>query len=300
MGIGIELPPGQDTLKAHPKLEFESNGYAYSIERKDDASFYTVRDGAGSLTLPIQYAFGVSMQTFVLEREGRFYESLVSYYPSIGGLAVTMGSERMRPGNLVEAMGRETSNAEITACFNCHATGAVREGALRLDSLRPGLDCEHCHAGADDHMRALTGGKPGPIPSRLGRMTAEDTSTFCGQCHRTWDSVVRMRLWGQLNVRFQPYRLANSKRFLGNDRRIACTACHNPHRDLVREDTGYDAKCLACHSTAAAASSSWKTCPVSKANCVSRHMPKVELPGGHSVFTDHTIRIAHVGGAYPD
>ena len=29
-------------------------------------------------------------------------------------------------------------------------------------------------------------------------------------------------------------------------------------------------------------------------------MPKVELPGGHALFTDHMIRIVHPGEAYPD
>jgi len=29
-------------------------------------------------------------------------------------------------------------------------------------------------------------------------------------------------------------------------------------------------------------------------------MPKVTLPGGHMKFTDHEIRIAKAGDAYPD
>ena len=145
MGIGIELPPDQAPLKQHPKLSFESNGYHYVIERKDGVSIYTVSDGAKSLSLPIQYAFGVNSQTFVFEHEGRFYESLVSYYPAAGGLAITMGSERVRPRNLVEAMGRPTSHDETVACFGCHSSGAVSQGELSLQSMRPGLDCEHCH-----------------------------------------------------------------------------------------------------------------------------------------------------------
>src|SRR6202040_51929 len=113
MGIGLQLPADQAVLKQHPKLMFDSNGYKYLIERKDGVSTYTVSDGANSLALPIQYAFGVSAQTFVLEYNGHFYESLVSYYPRAGGLAITMGSERLRPRNLAEAMGRETSSDEV-------------------------------------------------------------------------------------------------------------------------------------------------------------------------------------------
>ena len=118
MGKAIELPPAQENLKAHPKLAFEKNGYTYTIERQGDLSTYTVRDGDGELSLPIQYAFGVHMQTFVFQYRGRFYESMVSYYPKLSGLAITLGDERLQPRNLVEAMGRETSNQEIAVCFD--------------------------------------------------------------------------------------------------------------------------------------------------------------------------------------
>ena len=294
MGVGLQLPADQLALKQHPGLTFQANGYKYVIENKDGVNLYTVSDGTNALALPIRYAFGVTSQTFVLEHGGHFYESLVSYYPNANGLAITMGSERVRPRNLVEAMGREAPEDEIVSCFGCHSSGGVIQGKLALQSMKPGLDCEHCHSGSNAHMEALSQGKPAAIPKKLGDMPAEDMSTFCGGCHRTWDTVVRMKVWGELNVRFQPYRLANSKCFLGNDKRISCTGCHNPHADLVRDDAGYDRNCLACHSAPQ------KTCPVATAKCVTCHMPKVELPGSHSIFTDHQIRIVHPGDRYPN
>jgi hypothetical protein len=302
MGIGIELADDQTLLKEHSRLSYESNGYKYLIERKDGVSIYTVSDGTASLALPIRYVFGISSQTFVFEYESHFYESLVSYYPNAGGLAVTMGSERLRPHNLVEAMGRETSMQEIVACFGCHSSGGVSQGKLTLESMRPGLDCEHCHQGANAHREALAQGKQAATPKKLGEMASEDMSNFCGACHRSWDAVLRLKTWGQVNVRFQPYRLANSKCFLGNDRRIGCTACHNPHANLVRDEASYDRNCLSCHAKASAsgAVAMQKPCPVGSAKCVSCHMPKVELPGSHSLFTDHQIRIVHPGDSYPN
>jgi Cytochrome c554 and c-prime len=293
MGIGIELPPNQKPLQAHPKLTVEENGYRYNIERKNGVSTYTVSDGSGALSLPIRYAFGVDNLTFVLEYQGRFYESLVSYYQKIEGLGITMGDERMRPHDLTEAMGRKTSDQEITSCFNCHGTGGVSQGKLTLASLKPGLSCEHCHTGADAHMQAMAGGKPAPAPLKLGEMAAEEMSNFCGQCHRTWESVVGLRLFGEKNVRFQPYRLANSQCFLGDDKRIRCTACHDPHAALVRQEASYDRACLSCHSV------TQKTCPVADKNCISCHMPKVQVPGSPALFTDHEIRVVHAGDPYP-
>ena len=56
-------------------------------------AFYTVTDGKETLTLPILYAFGEGKagQTYVLEYQGEYYESLVSYYKDIRGLDFTVG-----------------------------------------------------------------------------------------------------------------------------------------------------------------------------------------------------------------
>jgi hypothetical protein len=304
MGIGIELPDTQQALIAHPRLAFAANGYSYEILRKDGVSNYTVSDASGSLTLPIKYAFGVHNLTFTLEYQGNFYESLVTYYDNLGGLGITIGDDRIRPHNLTEAMGRLTSNEEIVACFGCHGTDGVNQGKLNLASLKPGLTCEHCHTGADAHMQALAAGKTAPTPRKLGEMAAEEMSNYCGECHRTWESVVSLRLFGEKNVRFQPYRLANSQCFLGDDKRIRCTACHNPHEDLVRDQASYDRACLACHApathpTGTDAAAMYKTCPTADKSCATCHMPKVQAPGSPTMFTDHNIRVVHAGDPYP-
>ncbi len=305
MGIGMELPPNQPLLRAHPKLTFARNGYTYTIESNGDQSTYTVSDSSGKFTLPIRYAFGVHSQTFVLEYEGRFYESIVSYYAALNGLGVTVGDGKIEPHNLVEAMGRLTSGEEVTVCFGCHSTGAVNDGKLTLASIVPGLTCEHCHTGANAHMQTLAAGAPGPAPKKLGEMSAEQTSRFCGQCHRTWQEIVEQRQFGPANVRFQPYRLANSRCFVGDDPRIRCTACHNPHADPVPEAAAYDRNCLACHSRNAPPVAGQgvpraKVCPVAQEKCVTCHMPKVKLPDGPNVFDDHQIRIARPGDPYPN
>jgi hypothetical protein len=314
MGIGIEVPPNMETLRERPKLTVKENGYRYDVDYKDRLSTYTVSDGANALALPLQYAFGVHNLTFVLEYQGHFYESRVSYYENIGGLAVTAGHEMTQPHNLTEAIGRRTSDQEIAACFNCHATGGVglhssiepvSLGSLTLASVKPGVSCERCHAGADAHMQAEAVGKAAPVPRKLGEMAAEEMSNFCGECHRSWDYVVRHRLFGDKYVRFAPYRLANSRCFLGDDKRIRCTACHEPHAELVRDDAHYDRVCLSCHGAkpaegAVTAVMTQKVCRVADKNCVSCHMPKVHLLGSPAVFTDHEIRVVHAGDPYPE
>lgn len=297
MRHAMEAPGSDPTLAAHPSLAAQLNGFTYSVQTKNGRSTYAVTDGTNSLSLPIRWIFGQNMQTWILEKDGRSYESMVSYFPREQQLAATPGDEKLIPRTVAEAMGRELSPWEVRSCFGCHSTNSFSNGNLTLDKLRPGLDCERCHTGAQQHMADAARENFSSLPKSLKRMSSEDISTFCGQCHRSWDTVLRNHFTGLPTVRFQPYRLEMSKCFIGNDPRISCLTCHNPHQPLIRDDAFYDAKCKACH---AAASASAKICPVSKTQCVSCHMPKVQLAAGHALFTDHDIRIVQTGQPYPN
>lgn len=301
MRHAMESPGANPVLDSHPTLSVQMGRYAYNIQTKDGKSTYTVSDGTDSMTLPIRWMLGQHSQTWVLEKDGLLYESLVTYFPREGGLGLTPGDQKLTPQNLTEAMGRKLTTWEALRCFNCHASGAITGVRLNLDTLRPGLDCGRCHVDAAQHMADAANDNFKTLPKSLKKMNAEDISNFCGQCHRTWDTVMRTHLKGPAFVRFQPYRLENSKCFIGNDPRISCLACHDPHRQVNHDEAFYDSKCLACHAPQkTSAMTSAKTCTVSKKDCVSCHMPKVELPGGHTAFTDHQIRIVHAGDPYPN
>jgi hypothetical protein len=305
MAHAMELPGHNDVLSRHPSLTFRKDGYSYSILTKNGHSVYVVSDGTKTVTIPIVWAMGAQAQTWVLERNGNLYESRVSYYSSIKGLEITTGDEKMAPRTIDEAVGRPIGINEAKACFNCHATHALIDHQLNVKALHPGIACERCHADAQAHAAGMMAGKASaPIPQSLGKLRSEDLSNFCGQCHRSWETVVRAHWKGQADVRFQPYRLANSRCFNGADPRISCVACHDPHQQVVRDISYYDAKCLACHgpaSTAAVATSSQpKACPVAKSRCVTCHMPQESLPNGLLRFTDHQIRIVKPGDPYPN
>lgn len=302
-------------MLANPSLAVKLNGYDYSVQTRDGRINYSVSDGSGgTLTLPVRWVFGQHSQTFVLEKDGKLYESLVSYFPREKGLSTTPGDDFLKPKNLTEAMGRELSSWETLSCFNCHASNAVSGTRVTFNTLNPGLNCERCHEGAQQHMADAVNDNFKTLPKSLKRMSTGETSTFCGQCHRTWETVVRNHWKGPAFVRFQPYRLQNSRCYAADDPRIGCLACHNPHDQVNHDQAYYDKKCLACHGethaqtttaslTGVAApdpSREAKTCPVAKAKCASCHMPKVDLPGGHAQFTDHQIRIVHPGDAYPN
>jgi hypothetical protein len=312
MRHAMEPADANPQLLAHPSLTTQMNGYSYSIQTKDGHSTYTVSDATGTLTFPIHWVFGQHSQTYLLEKDGRFYETLVTYYPRENVLAVTPGDQDIKPKTLNDAFGRPLTNWEVIGCFECHSSGAVSGTRLTLDKLVNGVECERCHTGAQKHMADAINDNFKTIPKPLKRMSSGDISNFCGQCHRTWETVVRNHWRGPAFVRFQPYRLQNSRCFAADDPRISCLACHDPHQPVNHDQAFYDRKCLACHgetkpaaTTASSAASAPggllpKQCPVSKSDCSTCHMPKVEIAGNHARFTDHQIRVVHPGEPYPN
>jgi len=202
-----------------------------------------------------------------------------------------MGARNLKPTNLEEAAGRQMSSRDSEQCFGCHTTSVLLDASHSPESLAPGVTCEHCHASARAHVEGFRQGKPVAM-KKLSALSTEELSDFCGQCHRTWALIATEGPYNINNVRFQPYRLANSKCYDPSDKRISCVACHNVHQEVVDSDSFYDRKCLACHASA-------KHCPVSTQNCVSCHMPKLALPGAHYNFTDHWIRVVRANASYP-
>ncbi len=287
-------------LKSHPLLTFRSEIFSYRIERKGDQSIYSVTDGKDTFTVPLGWALGLgdAGQTYVYQNNGKLYESFVSYYTKPDKLDITMGDQKLRPRNLADAAGRLLGKREAPLCFSCHTTDSGSSTELHLDTAIPGVQCERCHGRAGKHLQGLKAGDASlAAMKKLGSMSAEETSDFCGQCHRTWEQIAMNGPHGVGNVRFQPYRLANSKCYDVDDRRISCVACHDPHKESDRVSVHYDPACQACHGGGKPGA---KSCKVASRDCVSCHMPKVALPGAHHEFTDHDIRIARANEPYPD
>ena len=298
-GMAKALQKASDAaiLRDNPELTFREGEYRTTIRRDGTASRLTVTDGKSTIEAPLLWAFGLGAagQTYVFEHNGVLHESRLSYYKSTGGLDLTMGAHGTTPATLEQAAGRPMDGADVRECFGCHSSGGVRDGKMTWASLQPGVSCANCHVVPEGHA---SGGRTAPKPASLKRLGAEEMSDLCGSCHRTWAQVAAMGLQGVANVRFQPYLIANSKCYDAEDRRIGCTACHNPHAELETRAEAYDAACGGCHAGTAAAKAT--PCPVEKRACVTCHMPKYEIPGSHFQFTDHQIRVVRPGAPYPN
>lgn len=304
MAHALETVKDCTVLATHRVLTTVQAGYSYRIVREGDQSIYSVSDGTRTISMPIIWAVGASFaigQTYILEKDGRWYESRVSWFRELNGLGPTLGNQHYVPTSLADAAGRLISPDEELLCMGCHSTDAVSGRKLTLQSLVPGVQCAHCHANLDAHEAAEEGL---PIPAhetynqsfQLKNTSAQEVSDFCGNCHRTWAEIAAQGKPSIANVRFQPYRLTGSKCFDPYDKRISCLACHDPHKEVDPVTADYDAKCITCHGGGKPGA---RSCRVSKSNCVSCHMPKLELPGAHYRFTDHRIRIVKPGEPYP-
>jgi hypothetical protein len=296
-------------LSTYSPLIFRNGPYMFRIQRGEDGVVYSVSDGHATVSAPLLWAFGLGNagQTYIFKHDGALYESRVSYYNEIGALDLTIGHSPQPPSSLSMALGRLLSPDELTKCFSCHTSEDIFAGKLVMSQVHPGVTCENCHGPGDNHVRLM---ESSPAADRTelaifnpGRLAPADVNEFCGRCHRSTSDVLAANIRDIRNLRFQPYRLENSRCYDPTDSRITCLACHDPHKNLVTSSENYDAKCLACHAArgkSRVASQNAPACPTATENCVSCHMPKLALPGAHYAFTDHYIRISRPGEKYPE
>lgn len=306
MSRALEPVENCEILKTNPRLSFRNGSYNYQIVREGTQSIFTISNGEDSISEPLLYCFGQGKagQTYVLRHKGVFYESRVSYYQEIRGLDVTIIHPRSVPESLEEGLGRPMSSEAAQGCFICHSTAAVSAAQLQLDHLMAGITCEGCHGPGEKHIAAVKASSKNLQVFNPAKLEADELSQeVCGACHVSFEKALLMpKQGGDNNLRYQPYRIFNSRGHSG-DERISCVACHDPHDKLESDAVFYDSKCLACHLTNRAqvktATRSAAACPVSKQKCTTCHMPKIELPGGHFKFTDHWIRIVKASETTP-
>jgi len=313
MGQALEVAPDCIIVNARGRLAFKNGPYSYEISREGKSVVYKVSDGVKNLAAPIRYCFGQGHvgQTYIFRYNEVLYETRVSYFEKLRQLDFTIGHRTSVPTSLEDALGRAIGGDEPQQCFGCHTTGAVQGLQLKLDQLRAGVGCEACHGPGEKHVAAARAKKLNASAKldlaifNPGRLSAHDLSqSFCGACHTGFEQAMLQPGQGGINnIRFQPYRMFSSRGHNSNDQRLGCVACHNPHQKLEKDAAYYDPKCLACHLTKPTDEKTTRrnadACPVSSKQCVTCHMPKVELAGMHAHFTDHWIRIARPNDPVP-
>ncbi len=311
------------TLRQKTPLTFTSSPYVYSLRAggaslhaSDTGLEYSVADGAHHLSRMLDWVMGAGDlgQTFLYEADGHWYQSQATYYRNPARLDITTGLSEPG-GDLTAALGTLLSSSDARRCFNCHTVHSTTAEGFNPHKAEAGLGCEACHGPGQQHVTQMAGAKPTPAGAGVhgvvssavfnpAKLSPSDSNDYCGACHRTFADVNFSTNQAQNSavVRFQPYRLEESKCWrAGPDARLTCVACHNPHEPLQRDAVSYDRHCLQCHAaaTVAGAEHAGKVCPKATAQCVSCHMPKVNVASMHGDFTDHLIRVVQPGQLLP-
>ncbi|MBV9499574.1 MAG: hypothetical protein JO138_09390 [Acidobacteriaceae bacterium] len=269
--------PFSQNLPDRPLRE-SADGYSFVYRRTLAGVEVTAERGGDKADGLIEWVLGAGAQgqTPLVEAGGRVAESRVSYFPQLHQYGITIGQHPGASPNALAALGWMQSAHDLQACIGCHASAITRD----LQPVIPGVQCQRCHLGADEHARDTS-----HHPLNPGKLPAPEQVRFCGNCHRVKPPVDD----GQLeNVRFQPLRLMKSRCFASG--RLACTTCHPAHQDAVRNKSSfYNEKCHSCHDSRAAHVDARQT-----GDCIACHMPYVQLHVALR-FTDHYIRVVKTG-----
>lgn len=266
----------------------------YSFKVKDGKPVTRVAratDGATEELSP-RYVLGSGYHgyTFLFERDDRYLESRLSYYPPAKRWAWTPGQEQQTPFRA--PMGRLLEDGEAFSCFICHSTTLVHEGETpRPEKSIFNVGCERCHGAGKEHVEAArTNEKPGSI-FRYGGAGADTIMRLCGECHRSPQTIPADQLETHVDLpRFAGTALAASKCFQKSNGKLSCVSCHDPHAGVSRNPATYERVCMSCHNGQATAQ---KPCPVNpKSGCIPCHLPAQSLGDPDEVkFHNHWIRI---------
>ncbi len=265
-------------LPDHP-LHESGDGYSFAYRRTLAGLEVIAQHGGDQATGLIEWVLGAGVQgqtPLVKTESGGIAESRVSYFPQLHQYGITIGQAPGTSANATAALGWMQNAHDLQACIGCHSSAITRD----LQPVIPGVQCQRCHLGADEHVRDIT-----HRPLNPGKLSAPEQVRFCGNCHRVKPPVDDAQLE---NVRFQPLRLMKSRCFRSG--RLACIACHPAHQDAVRNKPAfYNEKCHSCHDTRAAHVDARQT-----GDCIGCHMPYVQLHPALR-FTDHYIRVVKTG-----
>ncbi|MEM6264283.1 MAG: tetratricopeptide repeat protein [Bacteroidota bacterium] len=274
-------------------------------------------------TEKIDYVVGSGHQTrsYLLERNGYFYEAPITWYVSKGIWDLSPGYDEGNNSRFEREIGEE--------CLACH-TGHIEYipgSKNRYKKVSTGIDCEKCHGPGEAHIKAIEAGQLIDVGEEIdytivnpGKLPIQQQFDVCQQCHLQGINVLphdrsvmdfRPAMLLQANqdifleqdpdadafgIASHAERLRQSECFLNSGGKLTCTTCHDPHKSIsVTDSMVYIRQCESCHQDAT--TQTLCNAPDSlqitmQGNCVSCHMPvggTRDIP--HVRFHDHKIRV---------
>jgi hypothetical protein len=258
---------------------------------------------------------------YLIERDGQFFASSISWYTKKGRWDLSPGYEPEKHPRFERAVREE--------CLFCHAgrTSRAQPAASRFADppfRETAIGCERCHGSGRRHVDeeesgTRSAGEPSIVnPARLDH---ERRDSVCNQCHLHGE--LRVVRYGQRLDDFRPGRrleevlcvlvrppppddqralravsqveqMRASACFVKSNGALGCISCHDPHalEEPANRASGFRRRCLACHAERnCSLPESERQAPPANDSCVHCHMP--EMAGGgipHTAQTDHRIQ----------
>jgi hypothetical protein len=307
---------------------FEAGGFLYQIERRGKRMIHkeSKRDAQGKVLytleaeVPFTIGSGVRGRSYLLSREGRLYQSPISWYAQQQRWDLSPGFHKTN---------HHFERPIPSDCLFCHAN-QVAPVPDTLNYYQAPLfrghriGCERCHGPGELHVRRQEAGEEGPDPDDTivhpGRLAPALRDAVCEQCHlqgerrvlragrQAFDYRPGLPLHLFLAVYVRAPQLTDNHRAVSHAEqmvvsrcyqesagKMGCIACHDPHVLPAPETkvSYYRQRCLACHGQES------KGCALPPArrlqasredNCVACHMQRFDSSDIiHTAFTDHRI-----------
>jgi len=329
MGRSFYRPNVEEVIEEFGAVVHDSFSNYYYYPYWKDSIFY-VREfrlkGADTVYIreeKVDYIVGSGHQTrsYIMERNGYFYEFPITWYVSKGIWDLSPGYEGGQNSRFDREIGEE--------CLACH-TGhfSYMEGSKnRFQEVTLGIDCEQCHGPGEAHIAKIRGGDMTDVgaeidysivnPKKLG---VERQFDVCQQCHlqginvlhggrsvrdfrpgealhSTFDVFIERQANAQaFGIASHAERLMESVCFIQTNAKEAgsftCTSCHDPHKSIqVTDSMVYIRQCMSCHEEEGCSELEANRMAVG-GNCIGCHMLKggtSDIP--HVSFHDHKIRV---------
>lgn len=332
--MGRSLAPvGSGSTVAEDQSEgpstFESSGSRFTVERRGDRMIHreTRTDPAGKVLAEVEavvkYAVGSGQHgvSYLIERDGRLFQSSISWYSQNHRWDVSPGYDRDN---------RHFDRPIEPGCLFCHANRVepVEWTVNRYEEpifRGHAIGCERCHGPGDLHVRrheVVDGRDPTIVNPR--HLEPALRVAVCEQCHLLGDQ--RIERPGRSVFDYRPglptaafvavygrrgeakntavghvEQMRASRCFRESRGGLDCTSCHDPHRlpDPAERVEYFRRQCLACHERAGCKLPESDRLARSRSDdCVQCHMPKARSADiGHVATTDH--RIPRVPGREP-
>ncbi len=300
------------------EVQVKNGEILHSEEFVDDSGEQIYRQ-----SVPVDFAIGSGQRgyTFVTNREGRLFQSPITWYTGTGQFGLSPGYD----SDSHPRFERRVSDG----CITCHS-GLTRTAEAAYHTFQPdvfaemSIGCERCHgpgaAHVEFHQHSNPSGQDQIVnPADLDPARRE---SVCYQCHllgtkrilranrtefdfRPGDLVsdiwvVFQRGTGVVNSTqttavSQVEQFVVSKCFQQSNGTFGCASCHDPHGMAPQQEriSHYNTRCSNCHLESESGcrepfAKRIKTSPEN--SCVQCHMPTLNANNvPHTSQTDHRI-----------